>query len=113
MGMFSQIGVFSSGADLGGNRGRGRTRRPLPPTPPRPDWEATHAADLDNASLKKGTKLIWLSTGKDDGSITATKARVDVLRKHGVEPVFFESPGANSWFNWRNYPIELMPQLFR
>jgi enterochelin esterase family protein len=118
LGMFSQIGVFSSGAVLGGGRGRAVTSTttaaaPAPPAPPRPDWEATHAADLDNASLKKGTKLIWLSTGKDDGLVAATKTTVDLLKKHGFDPVFIESPGAHSWFNWRNYLIEFTPQLFQ
>jgi enterochelin esterase family protein len=112
--MFSEIGVFSSGAMLGGGRGRApNAAAPATPPPPRPDWEATHTADLDNASLKKGTKLIWLSTGKDDGLIASTKATVDILKKHGFSPVFIESPGAHSWFNWRNYLIEFTPQLFQ
>ena len=127
--MFSEIGVFSSGAVLGGG-GRGRGAAPTPggatvtpvsapatpppaAQPPRPDWEATHAADLDNASLKKGVKLIWLSTGKDDGLIASTRSTVDILKKHGFEPVFVESPGAHSWFNWRNYLIQFTPQLFQ
>ena len=74
---------------------------------------ALHLGDLDNASLKKGTKLIWLSTGKDDGLIAATKTTVDILKKHGFAPVFIESPGAHSWFNWRNYLIQFTPQLFQ
>jgi len=134
--MFSEIGVFSSGASLGGGRGRGNAApatsaapggpgspaaapampsgpAPTAQQPPRPDWEATHLADLDNASLKKGTKLIWLSTGKDDGLIASSKSTVELLKKHGFEPVFIESPGAHSWFNWRNYLIEFTPQLFQ
>jgi enterochelin esterase-like enzyme len=116
--MFAQIGVFSSGASLGGGRGRGPAAgappaaAPATPPPARPDWEATHLADLDNANLKKGTKLIWLSTGKDDGLVANTKSTVDLLKKHGFAPVFIESPGAHSWFNWRNYLIEFTPQLF-
>jgi len=117
--MFGQIGVFSSGAMLGGGRGRASAApgapaaAPVTPPPPRPDWEATHLADLDNASLKKGTKLIWLSTGKDDGLIANTRTTVELLKKHGFAPVFIESPGAHSWFNWRNYLIEFTPQLFQ
>jgi enterochelin esterase family protein len=116
---FQDIGVFSSGASLGGGRrGPAAPGAPTPATPPvaqpaRPDWEATHLADLDNASLKKGTKLIWLSTGVDDNLITSTKATVELLKKHGFEPVFKESPGAHSWFNWRNYLIEFTPLLFQ
>ena len=95
--MFSEIGVFSSGATLGGGRGRAANAAapaaaPATPPPARPDWEATHLADLNNASLKKGTRLIWLSTGKDDGLIASTKATVDLLQKHGFEPVFLETP---------------------
>jgi enterochelin esterase family protein len=119
--MFSEIGVFSSGATLGGGgRGRGQGgaaaaegAAPATPPPARPDWEATHAADLDNASLKKGTKLIWLRTGVDDGLIASTKSTVEILKKHGFEPVFQQSAGAHSWFNWRNYLIEFTPQLFQ
>jgi enterochelin esterase family protein len=117
--MFGEIGVFSSGATLGGGRGRAPAAgdapaaAPVTPPPPRPDWEATHLADLDNAGLKKGTKLIWLSTGKDDGLIASTRSTVELLKKHGFAPVFIESPGAHSWFNWRNYLIEFTPQLFQ
>jgi enterochelin esterase-like enzyme len=118
--MFGQIGVFSSGATLGGGGRRGPApsggaaatpTSPVPP-PPRPDWEATHLADLDNSGLKKGTRLIWLSTGKDDGLIAATRSTVELLQKHGFQPVFIESPGAHSWFNWRNYLIEFAPLVF-
>lgn len=81
---FAYIGVFSSGATLGGGARRGAApaaaaapgeAAPAAAAPaaaartPRPDWEATHKADLDNAALKKGTRLIWLSTGVDDGLI--------------------------------------------
>jgi enterochelin esterase-like enzyme len=116
--MFGEIGVFSSGAALGGGRGRGRGDAAAPAAPATPppgisQWETAHQTDLDNASLKKGAKLIWLSTGKDDGLIVNTKATVDMLKKHGFEPVFVESPGAHSWFNWRNYLIEFTPQLFQ
>lgn len=129
--LFGQIGVFSSGATLGGGR-RGPAAPAAPaaaagpggpgadppspqaaPPPAPPSWETRHLADLDNPSLKRGTKLIWLSTGKDDGLIASTRATVEILKKHGFEPVFVESPGAHSWFNWRNYLIEFAPQLFQ
>ncbi|MGD0497826.1 MAG: alpha/beta hydrolase-fold protein [Bryobacteraceae bacterium] len=116
---FAYIGVFSSGTTLGGGRGaagRGGAPAAAPAAaaqPPRPDWEATHKADLDNAALKKGTRLIWLSTGVDDGLITNSKATVELLKKHGFNPVFKESPGAHWWLNWRNYLNEFAPQLFQ
>jgi enterochelin esterase family protein len=114
---FSAIGVFSSGAVLG--RGR-RGPAPAPDTPPsatpapspQEAWETAHQPDLDNASLKKGLKLIWVSTGVDDSLMANTKTTVEILKKHGFKPVFVESPGAHTWFNWRNYLIEFAPQLF-
>jgi enterochelin esterase family protein len=83
-----------------------------PAASPQNDFETVHKADLDDAALKKGLKLIWLSTGVDDSLITNTRSTVDMLKKHGFQPVFQESPGAHSWFNWRNYLIEFAPQLF-
>ena len=116
---FAYIGVFSSGASLGGGR-RGATApgaapatAPAPPAAsPQNDFETVHKADLDNAALKKGLKLIWLSTGVDDGLMTNTRSTVELLKKHGFQPVLQESPGAHSWFNWRNYLVEFTPQLF-
>jgi enterochelin esterase family protein len=93
---------------LGGGGGRGAAAgQPAPP-----DWETIHKADLDNPALKKGTKLIWLSTGVDDTLIASTKTTVEILKKHGFNPVFKESPGAHTWINWRNYLNEFAPQLF-
>jgi enterochelin esterase family protein len=114
---FAYIGVFSSGASLGGGRGRGAapgapaaaTPAPAAPSP----FETAHMADLDNTSLKKGTKLVWLSTGHDDGLMSSTLATVDLLKKHGFSPVFKESTGAHTWINWRNYLSEFAPQLFQ
>ena len=93
---FAYIGVFSSGI-LGGGGAEA--------------WEKAHAADLDNASLKKGTKLVWFRTGVDDGLITNSKATVELLKKHGFDATFKESEGAHTWINWRNYLNEFAPQL--
>lgn len=104
---FAYIGVFSSGASLGGGRGAA-TGATQPP-----DWEAVHKANLDDASLKKGTRLIWLSTGVDDRLIANTKATVELLQKHGFKPVFKESPGGHTWLNWRDYLRDFATQIFR
>ncbi len=112
---FAYIGVFSSGTVLGGG-GRGRAAAAagtVPAAPPPPSWEQQHLAMLDNAGLKKGLRLVWLSTGRDDGLIANTRATVELLRKHGFDVVFKESPGGHTWINWRNYLNEFLPQLFR
>jgi len=80
---------------------------------PPPDWAALHAADLGNNSLKKGTRLVWLSTGVDDRLMPNTKSTVEMLRTHGFTPEFVESPGGHTWLSWRDYLIAFAPRLYR
>src|SRR5206468_9925027 len=51
---FAYIGVFSSGASLGGGGRTGAPPADAAAAPPTADWEGIHKADLDNAVLKKG-----------------------------------------------------------
>jgi enterochelin esterase family protein len=132
---FSYIGVFSSGllGSIGGGRGgrgpgaasgaiaaapaaRASVAAPGTPAPvvifPNP-WEQQHMAELDNAAWKKGLKLVWFSTGRDDGLITTSRSTVDLLNKHGFNASFRDSAGAHTWLNWRDYLVEFTPQLFQ
>ena len=84
-----------------------------PPQPSAEEWQTKHAANLDNAGLKKGLKLFWFATGKDDFLLQTTNATVEMFKKHGFTPVFQETPGGHTWINWRNYLNEFAPQLFR
>ncbi len=110
---FAYIGVFSSGlfGIAGGSPGRAGTPPPQGPNPVTA-WEEQNKATLDNPALKKGLKLFWFSTGKDDGLIATSKATVEFLKKHGFNATFEESPGAHTWINWRNYLDEFAPKLF-
>jgi enterochelin esterase-like enzyme len=115
---FAYIGVFSSGL-LGSAGGRGRGAAPAAGAPGQPApafgeaWEKQHLAKLDSTPLKKGLKLIWFSTGKDDGLITNTRSTVDLLKKHGFAVLFLESQGGHTWLNWRDYLAQFTPQLFK
>ncbi len=95
---FAYIGVFSSGMGIGGGGN---------------NWEQSHLTTLDDANLKKDLKLIWFSTGVEDSLIANSRSTVEMLKKHGFNVVFKESPGAHTWINWRNYLIEFAPQLFQ
>jgi len=101
---YAYIGVFSSGVF-------GIVPREGVPAPQGPSWEEQHKAELDSPA-KKGVKLFWFATGKEDGLLSTTQATVDVLKKHGFEPVFKESPLGHVWINWRDYLGEFAPQLF-
>ena len=104
---FAYIGVFSSGI-FDGAGARGAT-----PAPFGEAWETRNAASLDNAGAKRGVKLLWFGTGKDDFLIETTKSSVALMKKHGFSPVFVESDGGHTWLNWRDYLTEFAPQLFR
>jgi enterochelin esterase family protein len=101
---FAYIGVYSSGI-FGITGGPGGA-------PAGPSWEEQHKDALANADLKKAVKLLWFATGKDDFLVGTSRATVEMLKKHGFEPVYKESDGAHTWLNWRNYLNEFAPQLF-
>jgi enterochelin esterase family protein len=106
---FAYLGVFSSGVFSMGGRGRSGD----PNTPATPTWEEQNKAVLDNAEMKKGLKLVWFATGKEDFLIETSRATVEMLKKHGFNVVYNETPGAHTWINWRNYLNEFTPQLFQ
>jgi enterochelin esterase family protein len=103
---FGYIGVFSSGILGGGGRGGAGAAAGNP-------WEEQRVKMLDDPSLKQGLKVLWFSTGSQDGLIGNTRSTVELLKKHGFEPTFKESPGGHTWINWRNYLNEFAPMLFQ
>ena len=107
---FAYVGVYSSG--IFGIVPIGGPAAGVAP-PAGPSWEQQHLAELDNAPAKKGLKLFWFSTGKDDFVLSTTKATVELFQKHGYQPVFLESAGAHTWTNWREYLNQFAPQLFQ
>ncbi len=113
LGKFSYIGVFSSGI-FGLAPGKAKPEADASPkTEPSISWEEEHKAMLDDASLKKGLKLLWFATGADDFLVDTTRATVEMLKKHGFSPVYNESAGGHTWINWREYLNEFAPQLFQ
>ena len=111
---FAYVGVFSSGVFGSAPRAPAAPGAAAPAAPmPSPEWEQQRLATLDNASLKKGLKLLWFATGSEDFLLNTTKATMEMLKKHGFSPVFRESSGGHTWINWRNYLNEFAPQLFQ
>jgi enterochelin esterase family protein len=114
---FGYIGVYSSGLlsafpNTGrGAPGRGGAAAAAAPNAP-VAWETQNAAKLDDANLKKGLKVLWFATGKDDFLLNTTTATVDLFKKHGFSPVFKESQGGHTWLNWRDYLDQFAPLLF-
>ncbi|HTD88461.1 MAG TPA: alpha/beta hydrolase-fold protein [Candidatus Binatia bacterium] len=99
---FAYIGVYSSG--IFGIVSTNRTS---------PAFEDQHKDTLDNAKLKKGLKLFWFGTGKDDFLVQTTRATVDMFKKHGFDVAYDETTGAHTWIVWRNYLHDFAPRLFQ
>jgi enterochelin esterase family protein len=109
---FAYVGVYSSGL-LGVFAVGGRGGAAAPPASAAAEWETRNAAALSSASMKKGLKLFWFSTGKDDFLVQNTVSTVDLFKKHGYTPVYKESAGGHTWLNWRDYLTAFAPQLFQ
>jgi enterochelin esterase family protein len=113
---YAYVGVFSSGV-LGGGGGRGRGAAPAGNAPPAGPfgeaWEKRNLAMLDNAATKKGLKVLWFSTGKDDFLLETTRSTVELLKRHGFTPQYAESAGGHTWLNWRDYLSQFAPLLFQ
>ena len=115
---FAYVGVYSSGllnAFLRMNQpGAPRPAPDAIPTisPAGEAWVKQHQAKLDDANLKKGLKLLWLATGKEDFLLGTTKATVELLKKHNFNPIYKETDGGHTWIKWRDYLTEFAPQLF-
>lgn len=106
---FAYLGVYSSGVfGITGRNREGSTNAPAGPS-----FEERHQAKLDDVKLKKGLKLLWFATGKDDFLIETSRATVAMFKKHGFDTVYRETEGAHTWIVWREYLREFAPQLFQ
>jgi enterochelin esterase family protein len=116
---FAHIGVYSSGLFSAFMRApQPGAPRPAPDaipaiTPAGEAWIKQHQAKLDDANLKKGLKLLWFATGKEDFLLGVTKGTLGLLKDRGFSPVYQETAGGHTWINWRNYLTEFAPQLFK
>lgn len=109
LGKFAYVGVFSSGLFQMFGTGRG----PAPQGPKGPTWEEQNLKALDDAGLKKGLKLFWFGTGKDDFLLKTSQQTVAMFKKHGFDVKYDETEGAHTWLVWREYLQGFVPQLFR
>lgn len=112
---FAYAGVFSSGLLNVFRVQRGPAPSTPPPTPEEVlrKWEQDNAKALSNTNFKKGLKLLWFSIGKDDFLLEPDRKTVELLKKHGFNPINEETEGGHTWLNWRDYLGKFAPQLFQ
>jgi enterochelin esterase family protein len=107
LGDYSHVGVFSSGVFgiEGGGGPAGNTG---------PSWESAHTEMLKDADLKKGLKLVWFATGKDDFLLKTSQATVKMLESNQFDVTYEETEGGHTWINWReNYLPAFLQLLFK
>ncbi len=104
---FAYLGVYSSGV-FGITGGRAGSTQPQGPS-----FEERHQQVLDDAGLRKGLRLFWFATGKDDFLLETSRATVAMFRKHGFPVQYAETDGGHTWINWRQYLNEFAPLLFQ
>jgi enterochelin esterase-like enzyme len=109
---FGYVGVYSSGL-LGAFPIPGRGSAPPSGGSGSAEWESRHGARLDDPSARKGLRLLWFATGKEDFLLKTSLETVALFKKHGFSPVFKESAGGHTWLNWRDYLGEFAPMLFQ
>lgn len=95
---FAYVGIFSSGWFNGSDA----------------QFVKEHGGALDNASWKKGLRVLFVGVGTGDQLAYPTSQRmVAVLKEHGFSVEEHLSDGGHTWVNWRNYLNEFAPLLFR
>ncbi len=105
---YAYIGVYSSGLfELRRNGGLDASQHLGQ------SWEERNAAMLDSSELKKGLRLFWFATGKEDFLLNVSRETVELFKKHGFNVTYEETPGGHTWINWRDYLIRFTPMLFK
>ena len=56
---------------------------------------------------------MWFATGTEDFLLETSRSAVEVLKKHGFDVVYNETPGGHTWINWRQYLNDFPPLLLR
>lgn len=96
---FDYVALFSAGLRLNENN---------------PDYAAY--ADIDGKidRLKQaGYKMFWIGIGTDDFLYEANQKFIERLRQHDFRFTYHESRRGHIWSNWRQYLLEVAPQLFK
>jgi len=73
---------------------------------------AISGAFKDPANINKKLNLLYISCGRDDPRITATKGMKEELGRRGVEVVYTDWPGTHEWKVWRCALVDMAMKLW-
>jgi enterochelin esterase family protein len=78
-----------------------------------PEVDKSCANGLDDETLAKTRRLLWLQIGADDPYLPQYKEFDAALEKHHVKRDFRVTAGTHAWPVWREYLSDFLPLLFR
>jgi enterochelin esterase-like enzyme len=67
----------------------------------------------DSANVNKKLKLLYISCGREDPRLAATKQMTEELRKRGITVVYTDWPGQHEWKVWRCALADMAKLLFQ
>jgi enterochelin esterase family protein len=68
----------------------------------------------DPAAFNRKIKLLWFGAGQAEAAMhNAAQSAHETLQKAGIKNVFYETPFAHEWQNWRYDLRDFAPRLFR
>jgi enterochelin esterase-like enzyme len=67
----------------------------------------------DPNNINKKLKLLYISCGREDPRLNATKEMTEELRKRGIQVVYTDWPGAHVWKVWRCALADMAKRLFK
>ena len=67
----------------------------------------------DPANINQKLALLYISCGRQDPRLDATKKMTEELRKRGIEVVYTDWPGNHEWKVWRCALVDMAKRLFR
>jgi enterochelin esterase family protein len=80
----------------------------------------SHAARIDSTvdrrltALRDGKpKLVYVTVGVDDFLLENSRVLDERMKAVGLTHTYKETPGAHTFFVWRQYLSDFAPQLFR
>ena len=63
----------------------------------------------DSDNVNKKLSLLYISCGREDPRLNATKEFTEALRKRGIEVIYTDWPGDHEWKVWRNGLADMAP----
>jgi enterochelin esterase family protein len=73
---------------------------------------AISGAFKDPANINKKLNLLYISCGREDSRITATKGMREELGRRGIEVVYTDWPGTHEWKVWRRALADMAMRIF-